>query len=671
MRRYLLVTLVTGSLFLACSDGTTDPGEPTVTQVVVTAAASTLNALGATTQLTAVARDAASQVVTGQSVTWSSSASGVASVSSGGLVTAVANGTATLSAVVGGVTGTVAISVAQTVASVAVGPATVPSLTAVGATTNLTASAQDARGNAMTGVALTWSSSNAAVATVANGTVTAVSNGTATITATAAGGIAAGKAVTVAQAVTSVVITPPTLAAFDAIGATGSLGAEARDVNNNPIPGTAITWATSSAPVATVTTSGLVTSAGNGTTRITAGASGHLDTVNVTVAQVANNILLTCAGTALDTWGATRQCTGVVRDRLNVAMAGSVAWSSSSPSVATVSGSGLMTAKDNGSTNIVATFGLLSAQSAQTVDFKIAFGGIAQGTFETAGPLHEYDITGGGATRNLVAWIHRSPIGTAGLDPHFFIDNGSFARGGVTSGRLDGGAEIFGHSRYNNTVATQLVSYGEASSVGGYVMGLVDCREPMGAFPTAGYYNWAQIQAGDCAVLNGPSLGTPNLTSAVMLRIDQLTAGDNVTIEIAAGCSPLATANAGCTGSAGSMDPYVYVFGPNNAQVWADDDGADGTNSRVVINPVPTTGTYTVLITTYGNGQAGVFTVCAFVNCSTSSPPPGGAPAAPSTSRTAPTDWSVSLTVEQAYARLEAMGIVPRGFDPQRARAAK
>ena len=58
---------------------------------------------------------------------------------------------------------------------------------AQGATSQLTAVLRDAAGNVLTGRVVTWSSSNTAVATVANGLVTGVAPGTATITATSEG----------------------------------------------------------------------------------------------------------------------------------------------------------------------------------------------------------------------------------------------------------------------------------------------------------------------------------------------------------------------------------------------------------------------------------------------------------------------------------------------------
>ena len=84
-----------------------------------------------------------------------------------------------------------------------VSPATV-GLDALGASAHLSAEVRDQRGDAMTGVAVAWSSSNDAVATVdASGRATAAGNGTATITATA-DSMSGTAAVTVDQVVSTV-----------------------------------------------------------------------------------------------------------------------------------------------------------------------------------------------------------------------------------------------------------------------------------------------------------------------------------------------------------------------------------------------------------------------------------------------------------------------------------
>jgi hypothetical protein len=81
-----------------------------VARVAVTPASATLD-IGATTQLTAVPYDASGREVPGKSVAWSSSASTIVSVSSTGMLTGVAEGSATITATVDGRRGTAAVSV--------------------------------------------------------------------------------------------------------------------------------------------------------------------------------------------------------------------------------------------------------------------------------------------------------------------------------------------------------------------------------------------------------------------------------------------------------------------------------------------------------------------------------------------------------------------------------
>ena len=143
--------------------------------------------IGQTSQLTATLTDASGNVLTGRTVTWSSDNGSVATVSGTGLVTAGSAGTATITAMSEGKTGTASVTVSNTpVASVTVSPATA-SLT-VGQTAQLTATTKDANGNILSGRPVTWSTSNASVATVSSsGLVTAAGAGSATITAMSEG----------------------------------------------------------------------------------------------------------------------------------------------------------------------------------------------------------------------------------------------------------------------------------------------------------------------------------------------------------------------------------------------------------------------------------------------------------------------------------------------------
>ena len=83
--------------------------------VEVSPAAAELAALGATVQLTAEALDANGHAVPSATFSWESSDTSVATVDASGLVTAVANGSATITVTAGSVSGTARVTVAQIV----------------------------------------------------------------------------------------------------------------------------------------------------------------------------------------------------------------------------------------------------------------------------------------------------------------------------------------------------------------------------------------------------------------------------------------------------------------------------------------------------------------------------------------------------------------------------
>ena len=103
------------------------PASVPVASVSVSPSSSNLQ-IGGTVQLSATTRDANNNVLTGRVVTWSSSNTGVSTVSASGLVTAVAAGNATVTALSETKSGTAAVAVSAPapvpVASVSVSPGT-------------------------------------------------------------------------------------------------------------------------------------------------------------------------------------------------------------------------------------------------------------------------------------------------------------------------------------------------------------------------------------------------------------------------------------------------------------------------------------------------------------------------------------------------------------------
>ncbi len=97
-----------------------------------------------------------------------------------------------------------------------------------------------------------------------------------------------------------ITVTPPTLS-FSSKGATQQLTATVTDQHGNTIRNATVTWSSNNTAVATVTSSGLAASVGNGTTQIVVAAGVVTTTVTVTVAQTA----FTVAKTAGDNQSAT------------------------------------------------------------------------------------------------------------------------------------------------------------------------------------------------------------------------------------------------------------------------------------------------------------------------------------------------------------------------------
>ena len=167
-------------------DSTGPPPPAAVASVVLTPPTNTLT-VGQTVQLSAATKDASGNVLTGHTISWSSSSTAIATVSSSGLVTAISAGPATIFASSESKTGSATITVNTVpVNLVTLTPPT--STILVGQTLQLAAVTTDAGGHTLTGRTIAWASTATGVATVnTSGLVTAVAVGTANITATSEG----------------------------------------------------------------------------------------------------------------------------------------------------------------------------------------------------------------------------------------------------------------------------------------------------------------------------------------------------------------------------------------------------------------------------------------------------------------------------------------------------
>ena len=188
VHRFLCLAVLTCIALSACgsggSGGRDRDAQPVLTSISISPIELTLEALGATAQLEATARDQNGSTRSAQ-FTWGSSDTVVATVDANGLVTALNNGTTTVTVRSGAVSASTTITVEQTPVSITLSSDEVV-LTALGSAQQLQANVFDANDRAMA-AEVTWESSDPSVATVdEEGRITAHANGTATVTATTA-----------------------------------------------------------------------------------------------------------------------------------------------------------------------------------------------------------------------------------------------------------------------------------------------------------------------------------------------------------------------------------------------------------------------------------------------------------------------------------------------------
>ncbi len=333
-------------------------------------------------QLTAAGRfsDGTTQDLTDQ-VSWTSSDSTRASVSSLGLVSALVVGTPTISASLDSVTGSTTFTVTSallTALDVTPALATIPRGLSQGFSASGTFS--DGSTSDLTGL-VTWTSSDATIASISNasgsnGMASGVGVGVVTITATRNGVSASARLTVTPASLVSVAVTPPSTTVPR--GLTANLLATGTYTDGTTQDVTAqVTWTSSSPAIAPVSNAagsqGLVTGASVGSATITAtlgGVSAHAS-FTVSVAQLASvGISPSSPQVPL---GLTQPLTltGVFTDGTTQDLTALATWSSSDGSVASVSNGtgseGLASALHQGQSTVSASYGAFTATTVFTV----------------------------------------------------------------------------------------------------------------------------------------------------------------------------------------------------------------------------------------------------------------------------------------------------------------
>ena len=336
---------------------------------------------------------------------WTSSSTAVATVAAAGgpgagreVATAVSAGTTTITATYQGLTDSVTLTVnaAVTLVGLQITPQTNPSI-AVAGTQQFTANAIFSNGTStnVTGAAgIVWTTSNANVASISNpggrggggGLATGIAGGTVTITATYSG-FTDSAPLTVTAAPTPVGL-QITFTGTASIVVNGTIQFQANetwsDGTSTVVTNTA-TWTTSDGAIASITSGGargggggrgLATGLAAGTVTVTATDAGLTDSVQLTVTKVTPTSLVVTPATPSILVNTTQPfvATLVYSDNTTVVVTGSADWTSSDPTIATVSttggrggAAGVATSYAIGTTTITATYSGLSGTALLTV----------------------------------------------------------------------------------------------------------------------------------------------------------------------------------------------------------------------------------------------------------------------------------------------------------------
>ncbi len=356
----------------ASVDGVSGVAVVTVTPVpvaTVTVSPGTQNVVaGGTVQLSATTASATGATLNGRIVTWSSNSVSTASVSSTGLVTAFAAGSATITATSEGRSGTARITVTPVaVDTIFISPSA--QTMSAGSSIQFNAQPRDANGNLLVR-SIIWASDQPGVATVSpNGLVTAISTGAARISASADGKVATATVSVTPLAIASLTITPPATSLV--IGATTQLTAIARDAQGNVLAGRVTTWIAGAPLVATVSQTGLVTAVGAGSAIIFAASEGQVGQANIlvnTIGVASVVVALPSGANGTVQQGQALQLSATVRDAGgNVITGRPVAWASSHETIATVSSTGRVVAISPGFAAVSATVDGVSGGTTITV----------------------------------------------------------------------------------------------------------------------------------------------------------------------------------------------------------------------------------------------------------------------------------------------------------------
>ncbi|MBI5548788.1 MAG: Ig-like domain-containing protein [Deltaproteobacteria bacterium] len=406
--------------------------------------------------------DSSTQVLT--TVTWSSSAVGVATISntgtSKGLATGVSMGETTIRATSGTISGSTRLTVsAAALTQIDIDP---PNATlAKGLNRQFTATGifSDLKRQDLT-AQVTWSSGDAAIATISNaagsqGLASSVGVGVTSISATLSGITGTTNLTIIAGTLTSIAVTPAT--SQIAKGTTQSFVATGTYTDSTTLDVTTqVTWSSSDARIATISNvepdRGLATAKSNGAVTIRATLGAIRGSASLTVTAAALVSLAVTPATPSVARGTTQRftVTGTYTDGSTQNLTNQATWSSSDEVVASISNAtgskGLATALSLGTTTILAAFQSKSASTELTVkSAAIASIAVTPANQSIArNTTLRYTATAtftDGSTQDISTEVTWAATGSVGGSPVASISNSAGSQG-MATGLIAGTARI-------------------------------------------------------------------------------------------------------------------------------------------------------------------------------------------------------------------------------------
>jgi uncharacterized protein YjdB len=266
--------------------------------------------------------------------------------------------------------GTQSSSGTATLVSIAVTGSNSATSVAAGGTLQLTATGSYSDGTSQNLTSqVTWKTSDSSLASAnSSGLLTTFKQGSVTVSATQ-GTVTGTLTVQVTQAALSAISisggAPLTAGLSEQLSAKATYSdGTVQDITSQA------TWQSSDSTIATVSTSGLLTSLKAGTVTITASLSGASGTTSVTVTSAILTAISVGVPSPSLALGETEQlsATGLYSDNSTQDLTSQVSWQSSDASVASVNSTGLVTAIKKGSVSVTATYHSLSGAGTVTVD---------------------------------------------------------------------------------------------------------------------------------------------------------------------------------------------------------------------------------------------------------------------------------------------------------------